>query len=89
MYVKTANLTSQKMIFVANTNLTAMRCSVTSHFCVNFRDEISTCVFDFQRKIIIALLIKFIFYTSNGYCRQKILSKEIKFYCAFYEFGVH
>ena len=63
MYVKTTNPTSQN--FVADTNLTAMRCSVTSHFCVNFRDKISTCVFDFQHKIIIALLIEFIFYTSN------------------------
>ena len=77
MYVKTANPTSQKLTFGANTNLTAMRCSVTSHFCVNFRDKISTCVFDFQRKIIIALLIEFIFYTSNAYCRLKIKSKEI------------
>ena len=57
-----------KLNFGANTNLTAMRCSVTSHFCVNFRDKISTCVFDFQRKIIIALLIEFVFYTSNAYC---------------------
>ena len=68
MYVKTANPTSQKLTFGANTNLTAM----TSHYCVNFRDKISTRVFDFQRKIIIALLIEFIFYTSNAYCRLKI-----------------
>ena len=46
-YVKTANPTSQKLIFCANTNLTAMRCSVTSHFGGNFRDKISTFVFDF------------------------------------------
>ena len=72
LYVKTANLPSQKLIFGANTNLTAMRCSLTSHFDVNFRDKISTCVFDFQRKIIIALLIEFIFYTSNVYCPLKI-----------------
>ena len=39
MYVKTANPISHKLTFGANTNLTAMRCSVTSHFCVNFRDE--------------------------------------------------
>ena len=57
MYVKTANPTTQKLTFGANTNLTAMRCSVMSHFCINFRGKISTCVFDFQRKIIIALLI--------------------------------
>ena len=72
MYVKTENPTIQKLTFGANTNLTVMRCSVMSHFCVNFRDKISTCVFDFQRKIIIALLIEFIFYTSNAYCRLKI-----------------
>ena len=66
------NPTSQKLTVVANTNRTALRCSVTSHFCVNFRDKISTCVFDFQRKFIIALLIEFIFYTSNAYCRLKI-----------------
>ena len=78
MYVKTANPSSQKATFDANINLTAMRCSVTSHFfCVNFRDKISTCVFNFQRKIINALLIEFIFYASNAYCRLKILSKEI------------
>ena len=77
MYVKTANPTSKKLTFGANTNFTAMRCSVTSHFCVNFQDKISTRVFDFQRKIMIALLIEFIFYTSNAYCRQKIKSKEI------------
>ena len=69
MYVKTANPTSKKFTFGANT---AMRCSVTSHFCVNFREKISTCVFDFQLKIIIALLIEFIFYASNAYCRLKI-----------------
>ena len=68
MYVKTANLTSQKLTFGANTSLTAMRCSVTSHFCVIFRDKICTCVLDFQRKIIIALLIEFKFYTYNAYC---------------------
>ena len=77
MYVKTANLTSQKLSFGANTNFTVMRCSVTSHFCINFRDKISTRVFDFQRKIIIALLIEFIFYTSSAYCRLKIKSEEI------------
>ena len=66
-----------------------MRCSVTSHFRVNFRDKISTCVFDFQRKIIIALLIEFIFYTSNAYCPLKIKNKEIWFYFVFYVFGVH
>ena len=62
----------KNLTFGANTNLTAMRWSVTSHFSVNFRDKTSTCVFDFQRKIIIALLIEFIFYTSNAYCRLKI-----------------
>ena len=72
MYVKNANPTSQKLTFGANTNLIVMRCSVTLHFCLNFRYKISTCVFDFQRKIIIALLIEFIFYTSNAYCHLKI-----------------
>ena len=64
MYVRTANPTSQKLTFGANTNLTVMRYSVTSDFCVNFQDKISTCVFEFQRKIIIALLIELIFITS-------------------------
>ena len=74
MYVKTANPTYQKLTFVTNTNLTVMRCSVTSHFCDNFRDKISTFVFDFQRKIIIALLIEFLFITSNAYCRLEAVS---------------
>ena len=72
MYVKTANPTSQKLTVGANTNSTVMLYSVTSHIYVNFRDKISTCVFDFQRIIIIALLIEFIFYTSNEYCRLKM-----------------
>ena len=77
LYVKTAYPTSQKLIFGANTNKTAMCCSVTSHFGVNFRDKICTCVFDFQRKISIALLIEFIFYTTNAYCQLKVKDKEI------------
>ena len=54
----------KKCIFGVKTYLTAMRCSVTSHFDVNFRDKISTCVFDFQRKIVIALPIELMFYTT-------------------------
>ena len=72
MYVKTANPTSQKLTVGANTNFTAIRCSVASHFYVNFRDKISTCVFDFEREIVIALLIEFILYTSNAYYRLKM-----------------
>ena len=55
MYVKTANPTSQKMTFGANTNLAPQR----RIFWVIFRDKISTCVFDFQRRIIIAILTEF------------------------------
>ena len=42
-----------------------------------FSRKNSTCVFDFQRKIMIALLIEFIFYASNAYCLLKIQSKEV------------
>ena len=64
------------LLFSAKTYLIAMRCSVTSHFGVNFRDNISTCVFDFQSKIFIALPIAFMFYTPNVYCPLNIYYKE-------------
>ena len=53
------------IFFNAKTYLIAMRCSVMSHFGVNIRDKISTCLFDFQRKIVISLPIEFMFYTTN------------------------
>ena len=73
----------------AKTNLTAMRCSVTSHFSVNCRDKMSTCEFDFQLKIVIALLIEFIFYSNNVYYPLNIYYKEICISYAFYVVGVH
>ena len=52
----------------ANTNLTAVRCSVTSRFGVNFRDFLYfTYVFDFWYKIVINLFIEFIFDSTNVY----------------------
>ena len=65
-----------------------MRCSVTSNYGVNFRDKIATCAFDFQLKIVIALLIEFIFYTTYVHCPLNIYYKEILFYLTFYVFGV-
>ena len=55
-----------------------MRCSVTLHFGVNFRNKISTCAFDFQSKIVIASLIEFIFYTTYVYCPLHVY-QEISF----------
>ena len=57
--------------------LRAMCCSVTSHFGANFRDEISTCLFDFQHKFVIALPIESMFYTTNVFCPLNIYFKEI------------
>ena len=56
-----------------------MRCSVTTHFGVGFRDKIFTCAFDFQLKIVIALLIELIYYGTNVYCTLNIYYKEILF----------
>ena len=50
---------------------------------VSIFEKNSTCIFDFQRKIVIALLIEFMFYTTNVYCPLNIYYKEIQFYCAF------
>ena len=43
---------AQKLIFGANTNLTAMRCSVTSHFGVNFRDKFLPVCLIFNVKLL-------------------------------------
>ena len=51
----------------ANTNLTAMFCSVTSRLGVTFPVKNYTYVFCFYCKIVIALPSEFIFYTANVY----------------------
>ena len=63
--------------FSAKIYFTAMHCSVMSHFGVNFQDQISIGVFDFQCNIFIDLPIEFMFYATIVYCLLNIYYKEI------------